>query len=194
MIAAQMSMIAARPRQDHLEVFLGHAGAGHDAGALDRGRGRDHGHPVHSAFRAGLVKQGDVQNHDGRGIMPGDESGAVGRDQRMHDPFKGLKSIGTVGQHKAQGGAVDAAILQHARKGRSDGRDRIPARRVKPMHRRIRVPDRMAKIAKHLRCGRFAHADAAGQAQPKAHARTARRRSSSTSGRWPNQRSNPGAP
>ena len=69
---------------------------------------------------------------------------------------------------------------------------------LKPVHRRIRVPDRMTQVAEHGGGGRFPHADAAGQAQPVTHARhpqarTAARRSSSTAGRMPNQRSNPGA-
>ena len=128
---------------------------------------------VHGRIGAGFIHERDIQHDDGRIRMTGHKTRAVGGNQRMHDPFEPLKPQRVRGQCPAQRGAVDAAAPFGARKGRRHRGDRTAPGRVKFMHRRIRVPDRMAKLAKHLCGGRLAHADPAGQAQPKAHPRTA---------------------
>jgi len=71
---------------------------------------------------------------------------------------------------------------------------RDPAFGIKTMHGGIRVPDRAPSLGEHPRGGGFAHSDGPGQTKPKSHRKTAARVAVSTSGRMPNQRSNPGTP
>ena len=91
--------------------------------------------------------------------------------------------------------AINRAIDDHTGKSRRDRGDGRTTRRVKRMNRGIGIPNRHAFRGEHLRGGRFAHPDGTGKAKKEraAHAfRTASRRSCVTSGRRPNQRSNPG--
>lgn len=159
--------------QDHLKCLFGHSGARQNALSLPLGIGRDHGDPVHLILIAAFEQQGNIEDHQIAVPVPLDKVHAVGGDQRMHDPFKPSQRAGIGCQRGLQRGAVDRALAQRVGKGGRDRRHRRPACGIQPMHRLIRVPDRVAQIAKHLRGRGFSHADAAGQSQKIGHARTA---------------------
>ena len=113
----------------------------------------------------------------------------------MHHGLDPGQRAGIGGDPVLQCGPVDAALPQRGRAKRGQRCNRRTAWRIKPMHGCIGIPDGNAFVAEQGGGCRFAHANGSGQAKAeRAHAlRTAARVASSTSGRWPNQRSNPGA-
>ena len=128
----------------------------------------------------------------GGGVKKG---GAVGGDKRVNGGIQAVHHSRIGGDQGAQGRAVDAAVRVHRlREKRGDGKRGGLAGGIEAMHGGIGIPDRDAFVSEHRGSGGFAHADGAGKAKAKGHAeRTAWRVASSTSGRWPNQRSKPGA-
>ena len=84
--------------------------------------------------------------------------------QRPDDPVQPLERLGVAQHALGEQLAIDGAVHHHAGEGRLDRRDRRAARRVEAPHLGVGVIDVGRRVGEHLRGGRLAHADRAGEA------------------------------
>ena len=175
------------------KLILGHVGPCQDAGALCVRINRHHRHGIQPGISVNFKEKRDVQQED-RIIVGCDVIAPVSGNQRMNDPFQRREDKRVGRDRVLQKRARDGPVHHHIRQDLLYRGDSGATGRIKPMHCGIRIPNGHAHVHEHLGGRGLAHPDGSGKSQKKAHAITALRRSSSTSGRRPNHRSNPGTP
>ena len=174
---------------------LSHAGARQHTRALHVRWCRDQKGGVHLGLGAFFEQQRNVEKGD-IGVDFGQKLGAVSSNEWVNHSVYLAQGLGVAGKPRLQGCAVNRPLLESRWAYGGDGANRCTAFGIKPMHCSVCIPNRDALGGKHGGCGGFSHADRACQAKAKRAAHipsTAARVLSSTWGRWPNQRSKPGA-
>jgi len=151
--------------QDAVELFRRHAGPRHDAAALQEGRRTHHQGGVDATLPHAFEQQRNVEHHQFLARESGtpQEGTLPSMDQRMHDRFQPAQRLLVAEDAGAQGLTIEHAGLHDAGKRRLDAGQRRAARCLQGVDGGIGVVHGHAHLPQHLRCGRFAHADRAGQ-------------------------------
>ena len=195
--------------EDRTKPLLGHAGSAQDTGPLHSRRGADRNHRIAQDLATSLEQQGYVENHQ---VIPGpgaslQELLRTLSDKRVENALEAAQCGGIAKDSGTEGGAVDLPIADGARESPFDLVDRAAASAHESVHQQIGVMYRETKTTQHARRRRLAHTDR--PSEPKhLHASspgrigrnhrllgvssTNERSSGVTSGRTPNQVSNPG--
>ena len=153
------------PRQDGVELFVGHVVARQDALALILFIGGDHHYGIDALFPTGFEQQRHVHHRDRCTGCLGlfEKFLMMGTQHRMHDLLQPLQRRGIIQDLCRQPGAVDLAVDGRARKCGLDGRSRFSI--INQVNGGVGVVNRHAGFRKQLCGGRLAHSDRTGQPQ-----------------------------
>ena len=180
--------------EDTLEVLRVHSRTRQHTRALDVSWSAHHDDFIHQVGSVRFEEQRNIENHDRIPRMGGKEGLPVGGNERMHRCLDPIEKVAICSDRLAKAISLDLAIGDGSRSDCGNARDRRAPSGIKPVHGGIGIPNGNSTLSEEGGGRRLPHADRSGQAKPPrpSHAFAAARTSASTSGRTPNQRSNPG--